>query len=210
VSLDTETYEIVLGGIGTPFTEREVVFARAAFVAVALDGGAHVGELLQVLGLLPQGGLIFGIDVVLVGIEVDGVAPLHLLREVLLRTRNRPRLGRSGRRRSRLTLRRRRKVLRRFLLAGREGQRARQGHSDGDLIHGSLLQMTRTVRPAFDIKRDYGRTGPQAGSDAPTGVGRRRSFRPVKSTCQIEVSPEFRSVRKNCTMRPLGDQVGAS
>ena len=36
----------------------------------------------------------------------------------------------------------------------------------------------------------YGSTGPHAGSDAPTGVGRRRSLRPVRSTCQIEASPD--------------------
>src|SRR3546814_15413118 len=53
--------------------------------------------------------------------------------------------------------------------------------------------------------------GPQLGSEPSRGVGRRRRFTPVRSTCQIVDLPVRPGVvRKNWITRPFGDQVGAS
>src|SRR3546814_8559668 len=51
----------------------------------------------------------------------------------------------------------------------------------------------------------------QLGSDPSCGVGRRRRFTPVRSTChRLDLPSRPRVVRKNWMTRPFGDQVGAS
>ena len=101
--------------------------------------------------------------------------------------------------------------------------RGRQSRAEGmsvSLKIGAILAQAASDRkglchaPSRDMGQPPGHTycrlGPHAGSEASTGVGRRLSLRPVRSTCQMPVWPLSRVVRKNCTTRPLGDQVGAS
>src|SRR3546814_13923409 len=74
---------------------------------------------------------------------------------------------------------------------------------------------TDTLFPYTTLFRSFrsaqGRTGPQLGSDPSCGVGRRRRFTPVRSTChRLDLPSRPRVVRKNWMTRPFGDQVGAS
>ena len=51
---DAQRDQVVVGGLGAPLAEGQVVLDRAALVAVALDGDAQEVELLQGLGVLGQ------------------------------------------------------------------------------------------------------------------------------------------------------------
>src|SRR3546814_16123879 len=76
----------------------------------------------------------------------------------------------------------------------------------------TLFRSTRYLNPsrAFLFRSAQG-TGPQLGSDPSCGVGRRRRFTPVRSTChRLDLPSRPRVVRKNWMTRPFGDQVGAS
>src|SRR5262249_3333970 len=87
-----ERDEDVLHRGGAPLAESEVVLARAALVAVTLDGHRHVRILLQPIGLLLQRLPRLRRDVGLVIGEEDAVA--GGLVEVLLRARADAGLGR--------------------------------------------------------------------------------------------------------------------
>src|SRR5262249_32327727 len=104
VPVDAERDEIVLHGIGAPLAQREVVFARAALVAVTFDRDAILRVLLQPCGLLLQRVLRIRANLVAVVVEEDPIADAHL--ELLWRSRCRLAGGRAGAR-SRLAGRRR-------------------------------------------------------------------------------------------------------
>src|SRR5690349_2493401 len=82
VRLNTQALQVALHRRGAPLAQRDVVLARAALVAVALDGDGNGRELLQPGGL-PLQGLAGGVVErgAVVG-EVDAVADVDL--EVLL------------------------------------------------------------------------------------------------------------------------------
>src|SRR6266851_2560547 len=78
---DSRSYQRVLHCTGAVVAEGQVVFRRAALVAVSLNREVDAGMLLQERDIGLNGGLIGGANVGLVVIEVN---VLHILREQLL------------------------------------------------------------------------------------------------------------------------------
>src|SRR3546814_19856036 len=81
------------------------------------------------------------------------------------------------------------------------------------ILRAKRTGWTRYLNPSreFWFRSAQGRTGPQLGSDPSCGVGRRRRFTPVRSTCHTRDLPSRpRVVRKNWLTRPFGDQDGVS
>src|SRR5689334_9255469 len=74
---DAQADQKLLHGIGSAGTEREIVFARAALVAVAFDRDANRGIFLQPGCLTLQRGFVVVLDIVLVESEMDRVPDIH-------------------------------------------------------------------------------------------------------------------------------------
>src|SRR5512143_2420444 len=70
---DAEADEVFLDRVRPARTERQIVFARAALVAIAFDGDADRGVFLQPCCLPLQRGLVVVLDIVLVKREMDRV-----------------------------------------------------------------------------------------------------------------------------------------
>src|SRR3989344_8627941 len=81
------------------------------------------------------------------------------------------------------------------------------------MLNLSVQPEVQTLVPPH-FERDlafYGSTGPQLGSEPSCGFCSLRMFTPVRSTChRLDLPSLPRDVRKNCSTRPFGDQVGAS
>src|SRR3546814_6029947 len=76
----------------------------------------------------------------------------------------------------------------------------------------TLFRSTRYLNPsrAFWFRSAQG-TGPQLGSDPSCGVGRRRRFTPVRSTChRLDLPSRPRVVRKNWMTRPFRSEEHTS
>src|ERR1035437_649951 len=95
VAGDSSLDELILHRIGAIGAQSEVVFGRAALVAVPLDGDVNVGMLLQEPRIALQRCLIGCAHIVLVVIEVN---VLHVLREEFLLAGGRSRCRRRWRR----------------------------------------------------------------------------------------------------------------
>src|SRR3546814_17746612 len=65
--------EIVLGGVGATFAQRQVVIAGAAFVGMPLDRDANIRIGHQPLCLALQSRLLFCADVIFVSVQADAV-----------------------------------------------------------------------------------------------------------------------------------------
>ena len=180
---------------------------------MTFERGALGRVLQQPLRLRGERGGIGAVDVVAIGVEVDRVLTHQRGHEIGLAAGSRTADG--GRRRDfggGGRGRRWRQFGRRLLGAAGQAQAAREQQGEGKSGWGRHRRVRRIAddHGHSPFLSRHGRTGPHAGSDASTGVGNLRSLRPVRSTCQIPARPEPFSVRKNCTIRPLGDQVGAS
>src|SRR6185312_5081535 len=70
--------QVLAHRVGAPLTQRKVVLAGAAFVALAFDGDRIVGVLLQPLGLLGERAATVLADVRHVGVEENAVADVLL------------------------------------------------------------------------------------------------------------------------------------
>src|SRR3954468_18038137 len=68
--------EIILGSVGAPVTQREVVLAGAALVAMALDRPPHRRIARQPGGLRVEHRPVLVVEIILVGVEQDAVAAL--------------------------------------------------------------------------------------------------------------------------------------
>src|SRR5690348_436324 len=71
---DAERLQVVLHRIGTALTQTEVVFAGAALVAVTFDSHGAGRVLVQPRGLTTQDRLSGRLQVILVVVEVHGIA----------------------------------------------------------------------------------------------------------------------------------------
>ena len=102
---------------------------------MSFDGEVHLRILAEVLRLALQFSLVFGIDIILVSVEVDDRVLLsHRIDEMLLRTNTRTRGCRCRSRRS--FCRRRRKFFRCFLLAsGKRDGRCKHQAGGNTSIH---------------------------------------------------------------------------
>ena len=71
--INAERGEIVFRGIGAALTQRQIVLAGAALVCVPFDRhtGCRVGG--EPLGLTAQGGLVLGVDVIFVSVEINAI-----------------------------------------------------------------------------------------------------------------------------------------
>src|SRR5262249_41717954 len=83
---NSERHEHILGRLSAAFAEREIVFARAALVAVALDRHCNVWIAAEPFGLSGQDLTRFRADVRTVKGEEDAVAGTRL--QILLRPRH--------------------------------------------------------------------------------------------------------------------------
>ena len=88
VRIDAVRHEIVAHRVRAPFAERQVVFARAALVAVTLDSDGVVAILAEPRRLAVQGILCIGTDLIAVVIEEDAIADVNL--KILDRAREPP------------------------------------------------------------------------------------------------------------------------
>ena len=68
---NAKLYEGVPSGQGALVGEIEVVSNPAALIGIAFDGELHVGVSFQPLGILLQGGLVIGGQIVVIPLEVD-------------------------------------------------------------------------------------------------------------------------------------------
>src|SRR5262244_333788 len=78
VGIDAERDEIILHGVGATLAERQVVLARAALVAMALDRDRVLPVLLQPRRLLLERVLRIGADLIAVVVEEHAVADADL------------------------------------------------------------------------------------------------------------------------------------
>src|SRR5260370_5677901 len=186
--------QVLTGGVGAAFAERQVVLARAALVAMALDGDRIIGVFLQPLGLTVQGLPAVLADVGHVGVEE------HPIADVLAEIGDRAGGDRRGRRGGSLL----------FAAAGNHEDHRCNGREGLD--HAHYFSSPRQEND--HILRYCGIKGDQAGSDASVGVGTGRSKRPVMSiwfsVTDPARPPELGCWRKNIRTRPLGAQVGPS
>lgn len=141
VRRNAQAGEIVLRRVRPPLAEREVVFASAALVAIAFERDPLVRIALQPLHLRAQRGRVGIVDVVLVGVEIDHVLPVHLGDEIGIAARD----GRVRNFRRRLAFlglryvgRLRGKRCGRFLRAPGQRDRTQQGSGEDDMTHAKL------------------------------------------------------------------------